>query len=77
MFAMLIHGGICEQFHFCSLSSWSCMGCCGVAPWLILVSHAHTNDTSDRFSFCVKGGLVIELFSWVCLNDDLGSFVGW
>jgi len=30
-----------------------------------------------RSAFWVKGGLVIELFSWVCLKSGLGSFVGW
>ena len=34
------------------------------------------DDTSDRISFRVKGGLVIELCFRVCLNDGLGSFVG-
>ena len=34
-------------------------------------------DISDRFSFCVKGGLVIKFLFWVCTNDGLGSFVGW
>jgi len=55
------------------------MGCCGVAPWLILVPlcHAPPDDTSDGFSFCVKGGLVIELCFCICLNNGLGSFVGW
>jgi len=38
---------------------------------------APADDTSDRFSFHVKGGLVIELCFRVCLNDGLGSFVGW
>ena len=37
---------------------------------------APPDDTSDRFSFCVKGGLVIKLCFHVCLNDGLGSFVG-
>jgi len=62
MLAMLVPGGICEQFTFCFASSWSCMGYCGVAPELFLVPRAHPNDTSDRFSFRVKGGLVIEFF---------------
>jgi len=53
------------------------MGYCGVAPGLVLVPRAHPNDTSEKFSFHVKGGLVIELFFWACLNDGLGSFVGW
>ena len=34
------------------------------------------DDTSDKFSFRVKGGLVIEFCFRVCLNDGLGSFVG-
>ena len=38
------------------------MGCCGVALGLVLVPYAHPNDTNDRFSFRVKGGLVIESF---------------
>ena len=38
---------------------------------------APTYDTSDRFSFRVKGGLAIELCFRVRLNDGLGSFVGW
>ena len=29
------------------------------------------------FSFRVKGGLVMELCFRTCLNDGLGSFVGW
>ena len=39
--------------------------------------HAPPDDTSDRFSFRVKGGLAIELCFRVRLNDGLGSFVGW
>ena len=62
MLAMLVLGGICEQFPFFSPSSWSCMGYCGMAPRVILVPRAHPNDTSDRFSFRVKGGFIIELF---------------
>ena len=38
--------------------------------------HAPPNDTSDMFSFFVKGGFVIELYFWVFLNDGLVSFVG-
>jgi len=38
---------------------------------------APPNDTSDNFSFHVKGVLVIELCFNICLNDGLGSFVGW
>jgi hypothetical protein len=38
---------------------------------------APPDDTSDRFSFRVKGGLAIELCFRVRLNDGLGSFVGW
>ena len=53
------------------------MGCCGVAPWLILVPpRGHPDDTSGGFSLRVKGGLVIELCFRVCPNDGLGSFVG-
>ena len=37
---------------------------------------APRDDTSDRFSFRVKGGLVIELCFCVSLNDGHGSFVG-
>ena len=77
MLAMLISGSICEQFPFFSPTSWSCIGCYGVAPRLIMVPHAHRNDRSDRFHFRVKGGLVIELLFWGCLKDSLGSFVGW
>ena len=76
MLARLGLGGICEQFPFRSPSSWSCMGCCGVAPWLVLVPACPLDDTSNRFPFCVKGGLVIELCFRVCLNDGLGSSVG-
>ena len=78
MLAMFVHGFICEQFPLWSLRSWSYMGCCGVAPWLVLVPpHAPPDDTSDRFSFRVKGGLAIELCFRVRLNDGLGSFLGW
>ena len=38
---------------------------------------APPDDTSDRFSFRVKGGLEIELCFRVRLNDGLGSFLGW
>ena len=38
---------------------------------------APPDDTSDGFSFRVKGGLVIELCFRVCSKDGLGSFVGW
>jgi len=38
---------------------------------------APPDDTSDGFSFRVKGGLVIELCFCVFPNDGLGSFVGW
>ena len=34
-------------------------------------------DSSNGFSFRVKGGLVIELCFRVFPNDGLGSFVGW
>ena len=37
---------------------------------------APPDDTSDRFSFLVKRGLVTELCFLVCLNNALGSFVG-
>ena len=37
---------------------------------------APPDDTSDGFSFRVKGGLVIELCFRVCSNDGLWSFVG-
>ena len=76
MLAMLILGGICEKFPLCSTSSWSCRGYYGVAPGLVLVPRAHPNDTSDKFSFHVKGMLVIEFLLWAYLNDGLGSFVG-
>jgi len=46
-------------------------------PWLVPVPRAHQNDIRDRFSFCVKSGLVIELFFRVSSNDGLRSFVGW
>ena len=82
MLAMLILGGICEQLTFSSPSPWSCMGYCGVDPWLVLVwcgsmarlgpPRAAPDDTSDGFSFHVKGWLVIELCFPVCLNDGLG-----
>ena len=54
------------------------MGYYGMAPWLILVPscRAPPFDTSDRFSFRVIGGLVIELCFRICPNDGLGSFVG-
>jgi len=38
---------------------------------------APPDDSSDDFSFRVKGGLVIELCFRVFPNDGLGSFVGW
>jgi len=53
------------------------MGYCDVAPRLVLVPRAHPNDTSDRFSLRLKGGLVIEFFFGVCLKNGLGTFVGW
>jgi len=55
------------------------MGCCGVAPWLVLVPscRAPRDDNSSGFPFRVKGGLVIELCFRVSPNDGLGSFVGW
>ena len=74
---MLIPGGICEQFPLRSPSSWSCMGCCDVAPGLVFILCAHPNDTSEKFAFHVKGGLVTEFFFGACLNDGLGSFLGW
>ena len=77
MLVMLTSRGICEQFCFYSQSSGSCMGYCGVAPRPVLVPCAHPNDTSDKFSFSVKGGLVIEFFFWAFLNDGLRSFVVW
>jgi len=52
---------------------------CAVLVWIPGSSWspcAHLDDTSDRFSFRVKGGLVIELCFRVCLNYGLGSFVG-
>jgi len=38
---------------------------------------APPDDTSDRISFFAKGGFVIKFCFLVCLNDGLGSFVGW
>ena len=78
MLAILIPGGICEQFPFYSLSYWSCVWV--VVMWLPGSScspHAPPDDTSDKFSFRVKDGLVIELCFHIFLNDGLGSFVGW
>jgi len=78
MLAMLVPGGICEQFPFCSLSSWSCVWV--VVVWLPGLSwspHAPPDDTSDGFFFHVKGVLVMELCFRVCLKDGLGSFLGW
>jgi len=46
-------------------------------PGLSWSPHAPPDDTSDRFSFHVKGGLVIELCFLICSKDGLGSFVGW
>ena len=34
------------------------------------------DDTRNRFSFRVKGGLLIKFCFHVFLNDGLGSFVG-
>jgi len=73
MLAMLIPGGICEQFPFYSPSSWSCL-------WVVLVwipgsswsPCAPPDDTSDGFSFCVKVGLVIELCFRVAQMMALG-----
>ena len=51
-----------------------------VVVWLLSSSwspRALPNDTSERFSFRVKDGLVIELCFWVYLNNGLRSFVGW
>ena len=78
MLAMLVLGGICEQFPFYSPSSWSCVWV--VVVWLPGSSwspRAPRDDTSHGFSFCVKRGLVIELCFRIFLNDGLGSFVGW
>ena len=55
------------------------------AVWAVVVwlpgsswsPRAPPDDTGDRFSFRVKGGLVIELCFRVCLNDGLGSFIGY
>jgi len=50
-----------------------------VVMWLPSSSwspHSPPNNTSNKFSFCVKGGLVIELCFWLFLNNGLGSFVG-
>lgn len=30
-----------------------------------------------RFAFCVKSGLVIEMFVWVYQKDGLGSSIMW
>jgi len=38
---------------------------------------APPDDSSDDFSFRLKGGLLIELCFRVCPNDGLSSFVGW
>ena len=46
-------------------------------PGLSWSPRAPLDDTSGRFSFRVKGGLVIELCFRVFLNDGLGPFVGW
>jgi len=80
MSAMLVRGGICEQFPFFSPSPWSCV-------WVVVVwlpgsswsphAPAPPDDTSNGFSFRVKGGLVIELCFRVYPKDGLGSFVGW
>ena len=51
-----------------------------VVMWLPSSSwspHSPPNNTSNKFSFCVKGGLVIELCFHVCPNDGPVSFVGW
>jgi len=45
------------------------------SPWS--PTHIPPDDTSDRFPFPVKGGLVIELCFEVFLNDSLGSSIGW
>jgi len=78
MLAMLVLGGICEKFPFFSPNSWSCVWV--VVVWLPGSSwspHATPDDTSDGFSFRVKGGLVMELCFHVFPNDGLRSFVGW
>ena len=38
---------------------------------------APPDDSSDGFSFRVKGGLVILLCFRIFPNDGLGSFIGW
>ena len=51
-----------------------------VVVWLPDLSwspRAPLDDTSDRFSFRVKGVLAIELCFWVFSNDGLGLSVGW
>ena len=45
-------------------------------PGLSWSPRAPPDDTSDRFSFRVKGGLAIKLCFWDRLNDGLGSFIG-
>ena len=46
-------------------------------PGLYWSPRAPLDDTSDRFSFRVKGVLEIELCFRVRLNGGLGSFLGW
>ena len=62
MLAMLIPGGICNN----SPSALQVLGFVWtVVVWLLRSSwspRALPNDTSERFSFRVKGGLVIEVF---------------
>jgi len=78
MSAMLVLGGICQQFQFFSPSPWSCVWV--LVVWLPTSSwspRAPPDHTSNGFCFHVKGVLVIELCFHVCLNDGLGSFVRW
>ena len=75
MLAMLVLGGICEQLPLLLSKLYGLLWCGSLAR--IGPPCAPPDDTSDRFSFRVKGGLAIELCFRVRLNDGLGSFLGW
>ena len=69
MLAMLVLGGICEQLPLLLSKLYGLLWCGSLAR--IGPPCAPPDDTSDRFSFRVKGGLAIELCFRVCLAIHL------